>query len=209
MHTDAIGCTQLPMAATHHMKNTTAITGAENTIAAQTVTIPGAFYDMMFERGVEVPLEEEIRRIGKGKQYEVRRDALFDGLVREADKYLSEDHHGTKVQAAAVSFLRSIRKQGVLFSLTHELPAQNTRRIIWIKTDAVAPMSCGKHAGRRIVLGIDRYNGNLIMRLHGTRQQQVACVATTYAERCRAEANRIIREKKAAQKAARLSRKAA
>lgn len=191
---------------TTHIHTTT---GAGNTTAAQTVTIPGAFYDMMFERGVELPLEEEIRRVGKGKQYEVRRDALFDGLVREADKYLSEDHHGTKVQAAAVSFLRSIRKQGVLFSISHELPTQNTRRIIWIKTEAVAPMSCGKHAGRRIMLGVDRCNGNLIMRLHGTRQQQVACVATTYAERCRAEANRIIREKKAAKKAARLARKVA
>lgn len=173
----------------------------------ETVTIPGAFYDMMFERGFGVPMEEEIRRIGKGKQYEVRKDELFDNLVAEADKFLAEEHHGSKVHYAAVAFIRSLRKSGVKVSLTNELPAQNRRRITWVKTGAVLGHGFGKYSGRQIVGGIDESNGNVIMRIHGTQQVQVFNLANAFAQQIHIQARRVAAEKKAAKKAARTARR--
>ncbi len=173
----------------------------------ETVTIPGAFYDLAFERGFEVPLDEEFRRVGKGKQYIVRKDELFDNLVSEADKFLTEEHHGTKIHYAAVAFLRSLRKSGVKINLRNELPAQNRRRITWVKTGAVLGRGFGKYSGRQLVGGIDESNGNVIIRVHGTQQVQVFNIADAYAQQLHAEARRKANEKRAAKKAAKKARK--
>jgi len=185
----------------------TTTSAADTTAARNTATIPGAFYDLMFERGLELPLEEEIRRVGKGKQYEVHRDTLFDGLVAEADKYLSAEHHGTKVQTAAIAMLRSLRTQGIPLKLTNSIPAQTTRRIVWIKTECVLPHSFGKYAGRRLILGIDKVNGNIIHRVHGTRQSEVINAADSYRLGINGRALRARLEKARAKKAAKAERR--
>lgn len=173
----------------------------------ETVTIPGAFYDLAFERGLEVPLDEEFRRVGKGKQYTVRKDELFDNLVAEADKFLTEEHHGTKLHYAAVAFLRSLRKSGVKFNITNELPAQSRRRITWVKTGAVLGPGFGKYSGRNLVGGIDESNGNVIIRVHGTQQTQVFNIASAFAQQTQAQARRIADQKKAAKRAAKAARR--
>ena len=174
-----------------------------------TVNIPGAFIEMMFAEGHTVPTEEEIRRVGKGKQYEVRIDADFANLVRLADQHLAEEHHGTKPHYAAVSMLRAIKAQGHKVTLTNELPAQNTRRWVWIKTEAVVPPSVPKYAGRKLLAGIERSTGTLAIRIAGTRQVQHTALGGIFAQCVHAEAWRIIRERKAAKKDRLAQRRAA
>lgn len=166
-----------------------------------TVNIPGAFIEMMSAEGHNVPTEEEIRRVGKGKQYEVRMDADFTNLVRLADSYLAEEHHGTKPHYAAVAMLRAIKAQGVKVELTNELPAANTRRWVWVKTEAVVPHSVPKYAGRKLLAGIDRGTGTLAIRIAGTRQIQHAGLGALFGQCVHTEAWRKMREKKAARKA--------
>jgi hypothetical protein len=179
--------------------------GAATVAAHNTANIPGAFYEMMYEMGVEVPTEEEIRRIGKGKQYEVRRDASFDALVAQADNYLAPQHAGTKLQAAAIAMLRSLRNQGIKLTLQHDLPAPRTRRMVWIKTDAV--VSSGKYRGRKLIAGIDCATGTLAVRIAGTRQITRDTLPAINTRCTKWDAERKIREAKAARKAARLARK--
>jgi len=174
-----------------------------------TINIPGAFIEMMSAQGHTVPTEEEIRRVGKGKQYEVRLDADFANFVRLADSYLAEEHHGTKPHYAAVALLRAVKAQGVKVDLTNELPAQNARRWIWVKTEAEVPHSVPKYAGRKLLAGIERSTGTLAIRIAGTRQIQHADLGSIFGQCVRAEAWRAIREKKAAQKAKSAARRAA
>ena len=178
-----------------------------------TVNIPGAFIEMMSAEGQMVPTEEEIRRVGKGRQYEVRIDAGFANLVRLADEHLAKKHHGTKAHYAAVSMIRAIRAQGHPVALTNDLPVQNARRWIWIKTEATVPHSVPKYAGRKLLAGIERSTGTLAIRIAGTRQIQHAALGAIFAQCVHAEAWRIIRERKAAKKdrlaQRRASRKAA
>lgn len=173
-----------------------------------TISIPGAFIEMMSADGHTVPTEEEIRRVGKGKQYEVRIDADFANLVRLADEYLAEKHHGTKAHYAAVAMLRAIKAQGHKVELTNDLPAQTTRRWVWIKTEAVVPHSVPKYAGRKLLAGIERSTGTLAIRIAGTRQIQHTGLGGIFAQCVHAEAWRIIREKKAAKKARLAQRRA-
>ena len=172
-------------------------------------TIPSAFYEVLFERGIEVPQVEEIRRVGKGRQYDVlSNDPAFATLVCEADKYLSEEHAGTREQHAAVNTLRALRRQGVSVNITRDLPAPKTRRIVWVKTEAVLGPQFGKYAGRRVVVGIDRGNGNILLKAAGTRQQEVAAAPDVYGYCVRGRANRAALEKARAKKAAKAARAA-
>lgn len=166
-----------------------------------TISIPGAFIEMMSAEGHTVPTEEEIRRVGKGKQYEVRIDADFDNLVRLADGYLAEEHHGTKPHYAAVAMLRAIKAQGRKVELTNELPAQTTRRWVWVKTDAVVPSHCGKYRGRKLLHGIDRVTGTIAIRIAGTQRIYHSDLSDIFSGCVDREARRARLEKKAARKA--------
>lgn len=173
------------------------------------ITIPSAFYEVLFERGIEVPQVEEIRRVGKGRQYDIDADdAAFNTLVSEADKVLKADQPSSRDHQAAVNMLRSLRRQGIKVNITAEIPATRTRRIVWVKTEATLPARFGKYAHRAIWVGTDRGNGNIMLRIAGTRQQEVAEAASIFGMCVRSRALREGAEKARAKKAARAARKA-
>jgi len=173
------------------------------------ITIPSAFYEILFERGIEVPQVEEIRRVGKGRQYDIlANDPAFNVLVSEADKVLAASNPEPREHQAAINTLRALRRQGVNIDIASEIPAPRTRRVVWVKTEATLPARFGKYAHRAIWVGTDRGTGTILLKIAGTRQQEVAQAPDIFGWCVRSRALREGAEKARAKKAARLARKA-
>ena len=169
------------------------------------VTIPSAFYEMLFNDNIEVPQVEEIRRVGKGRQYDLdQNDQHFKNLIVAADVAMGCNEPARK--NAAINTLRALRRQGVKMELTNTMPSQNTRRWVWTKTDAVAGNECGKHRGRKLLHGIDRATGTLAIRIAGTRKVYHSDLSGLLVRCVKLEANRIIKEKQAAKAARKAGR---
>lgn len=169
------------------------------------VTIPSAFYEMLFNDNIEVPQVEEIRRVGKGRQYDLDlNDPLLKNLIVAADVALGCNEPARK--NAAVNTLRALRRQGVKMELTNTMPSQNARRWVWTKTDAVAGNECGKHRGKKLLHGIDRATGTLAIRIAGTRKVYHSDLSGLLVRCVKIDANRIIKEKKAAKAARKAGR---
>lgn len=170
------------------------------------VTIPSAFYEMLFNDNIEVPQVEEIRRVGKGRQYDLdQNDPHFKNLIVAADVALGSVDAARK--NAAINTLRALRRQGVKMELSNTMPNQNARRWVWVKTDAVAGNECGKYRGRKLLHGIDRATGTLAIRIAGTRKVYHSDLSGLLVRCVKIEANRIIKEKQAARLARRKQRR--
>ena len=169
------------------------------------VTIPSSFYEMLFNDNIEVPQVEEIRRVGKGRQYDLDlNDPLLKSLIVAADVALGCNEPARK--NAAINTLRALRRQGVKMELSNIMPTQNARRWVWTKTDAVAGNECGKHRGRKLLHGIDRATGTLAIRIAGTRKVYHSDLSGLLVRCVKLEANRIIKEKQAAKAARKAGR---
>jgi hypothetical protein len=170
------------------------------------ITIPSAFYEMLFNDNIEVPQVEEIRRVGKGRQYDLdQNDPHLKTLIVAADVALASDDAVRK--NAAINTLRALRRQGVKMELSNTMPNQNARRWVWTKTDAVAGNECGKYRGRKLLHGIDRATGTLAIRIAGTRKVYHSDLSGLLVRCVKIEANRIIKEKQAARLARRKERR--
>lgn len=174
----------------------------------KTITIPSSYYEILFEKNVELPQVEEIRRVGKGRQYDLdQNDPKFPVLIEQADLSLSPSNTGTKEYWAAVGMLRAMRRQGVSFTLSNEMPQQQTDRSVRIKTRCTLGGSFGKYSRRDLIVEVD-HNGTISIRPHGTRQVELISADVVYAMAVRGRSQRASLEKARAKKAARAAKKA-
>ena len=177
-------------------------------IAMKTITIPSAYYEILFEKNFDLPQVEEIRRVGKGRQYDLgENDPKFPVLIQQADISLAPANAGTKEYWAAVGMLRALRRQAVSFTLTNEMPQQETTRTVRIKTRCTLSGAFGKYARRDLIVEVD-HNGTISIRPHGTRQVELISADAVYAMAVRGRATRAKLEKARAKKAARAAKNA-
>lgn len=174
--------------------------------AMKTITIPSSYYEILFEKNIELPQVEEIRRVGKGRQYDLdQNDCNFATLIQQAD--LSLVNVGTKEYWAAVGMLRAMRRQGVTFTLTNEMPQQQTDRSVRIKTRCTLGGQFGKYSKRNLIVDVD-HNGTISIRPHGTRQVELISADIVYGMAVRGRTQRASLEKARAKKAAKAAKKA-
>lgn len=172
------------------------------------ITIPSSYYEILFEKNFDLPQVEEIRRVGKGRQYDLDQDdSKFPVLLQQADLSLAPSNVGTKEYWAAVAMVRALRRQGIEVPLTNEMPQQETSRTVRIKTRCTLNGSFGKYSRRDLVVEVD-HNGTISIRPHGTRQVELIAADAVYAMAVRGRAQRASLEKARAKKAARAAKKA-
>lgn len=173
----------------------------------KTITIPSSYYEILFEKNFDLPQVEEIRRVGKGRQYDLDQDdSKFSVLVEQADLSLAPANAGTKEYWAAVGMLRAMRRQGMSFTLANEMPQQQTDRSVRIKTRCTLGGNFGKYARRPLIVDVD-HNGTISIRPHGTRQVEVISADIAYGLIMRGRSQREKLEKARAKKAARAAKK--
>lgn len=174
----------------------------------KTITIPSSYYEILFEKNVDLPQVEEIRRVGKGRQYDLDQDdPKFPVLIEQANLSLAPSNAGTKEYWAAVGMLRALRRQGVAFALTNEMPQQESSRTVKIKTRCTLGSHFGKYSRRDLVVEVD-HNGTISIRPHGTRQVELISADAVYAMAVRSRSQRAKLEKARAKKAAKAAKKA-
>jgi hypothetical protein len=166
------------------------------------ITIPASLYDRALDHNVPVPVEQEIRSKGKGRQYVLdRNDKNLVNLIRYADTCLVCD---PKIAAAARNFLLSLRKQGVTLELQHaaDLKVGAAKPV----TRKVAAHATGRDYNRELVVTITP-RGDLILRPAGRRQSETVALSDVYAWAQRNRCLRIAREKTAIKAAKRKARR--
>lgn len=174
----------------------------------KTITIPSSYYEILFEKNFDLPQVEEIRRVGKGRQYDLdQEDPKFPILIKQANLSLSPDNTGTKDYWAAVSMIRAMRRQGVEVELTNPMPQQETSRTVRIKTRCTLGSHFGKYSRRDLIVEVD-HNGTISIRPAGTRQVELIAADAVYAMAVRSRAQRAKLEKARTKKAARAAKKA-
>lgn len=176
--------------------------------AMKTITIPSSYYEILFEKNFDLPQVEEIRRVGKGRQYDLDQDdSKFPVLLQQADLSLAPSNAGTKEYWAAVGMLRALRRQGVPMTLTNEMPQQDTNRTVRIKTRCTLSGAFGKYARRDLIVEVD-HNGTISIRPQGTRQVEMIAADVVYGMAVRGRASRVKLEKARAKKASKAAKKA-
>jgi hypothetical protein len=155
------------------------------------ITIPAAFYEIAVSLNHVVPVEQEIRSIGKGRQYVIdRNDAKLASFVRFADICLTESD--SKIAAAARSTLLALRKQGIRFELRNELKVGAAKPV----TRKVAAHATGRDYNRELIVTITP-RGDLILRPSGRRQAELVALSDVYAWAQRNRCLKIARDKAA------------
>jgi hypothetical protein len=166
------------------------------------IVIPAALYDQALARNVVVPLDQEIRHKGKGRQYVINRnDTAMPYLISYADTCLVSD---PKSAAAARNLLLSLRKQGVKFELQHaaDFKVGGSKPV----TRKVAAHATGRDYNRELVVTITP-RGDLILRPSGRRQCETVALSDVYAWAQRNRCLRIAREKAATKASKRKARR--
>jgi hypothetical protein len=162
------------------------------------LTIPAAFYDSLYEKGISVPQEQEIRHKGKGKQYLIdTKDPYFPTLLGYA-----RTHHGvvvgrTAMHAAATNLITSLEKQG--FD-TGEVIIKREPKAVTRKTNAIGD--------RRNLIVTITPEGDLILRPAGRRKSVSISLSAVYSLAVNAEARQAIRAQQKARKEKRMARRA-
>lgn len=166
------------------------------------IIIPAAFYDLALESNVAVPVEQEIRSKGKGRQYVIdRNDSCLPYLIQHADTCLVSD---PKTAAAARNLLLSLRKQGVKFELQHAADFKiSAAKPVTRRTAAKAT---GRDFNRELIVTITP-RGNLILRPVGRRQAEEVALSDVYAWVQRNRCLKIARDKAALKASKRKSRR--
>jgi hypothetical protein len=164
------------------------------------IIIPAAFYDRALERNVPVPVEQEIRSKGRGKQYVIDKDdASLASLIEYADTCLISD---PKTAAAANSTLLSLRKQGIKLNLNNTLRISSAKPV----TRRTAAKATGRDYNRELIVTITP-RGDLILRPVGRRQAEQVALSDVYAWVQRNRCLRIARDKAALKASKRKSRR--
>jgi hypothetical protein len=176
--------------------------------AMNIITIPSSYYEILFEKNFDLPQVEEIRKVGKGRQYDLDQDdPNFQILIQQANISLAPDNAGTKDYWAAVAMIRAMRRQGITIELAHPLPQQESSRSVKIKTRCTLGGHFGKYSRRDLIVEVD-HNGTISIRPHGTRQVELISADAVYAMAVRSKSQRAALEKARAKKAARAAKKA-
>ncbi len=163
---------------------------------ANEITIPAAFYEVCLDQEVQVPIDQEIRHKGKGKQYVINRlDPNLTNLINRADFVMSAK---APHAAAARQLLLALRKQGVQMNLRSEVSERTLKPV----TRKVAAKATGRDYNRDLVVTITP-RGDLILRPAGRRQAEQVALSDVYAWAQRNRCLRIAREKAAERKAKR------
>jgi hypothetical protein len=165
------------------------------------IAIPAALYDRAIDHNVPVPIDQEIRRKGKGKQYVINRnDNALQSLIKYADTCLVSD---PATAAAARNLLLSLRKQGVTFGLQHaaDLKVSTAKPV----TRRTAAKATGRDYNRELIVTITP-RGQLILRPQGRRQAEQVNLSDVYAWAQRNRCLEIARTKAAAKQAKRKAR---
>ena len=162
------------------------------------ITIPAAFYDYCVKNQYTVPIEQEIRSVGKGRQYVITRD----------DQYLpifitTATHHAVENKnSAAKSVLIALKKQGVKVDINVAPPSAKpvTRR--------TAAKATGRDYNRELIVTVTP-RGDLILRPVGRRQAEQVALSDVYAWVQRNRCLKIARDKAADRAAAKKAKRAA
>lgn len=166
------------------------------------ISIPAALYDQALDRNVPVPIEQEIRKQGKGRQYVLdRNDANLVNLIRYADTCLVSD---PKTAAAARSLLLALRKQGVKLDLQNALNVGEAKPV----TRRTAAKATGRDYNRELIVTVTP-RGDLILRPVGRRQAEQVALSDVYAWVQRNRCLKIARDKTADRLAKRKAKRAA
>lgn len=156
------------------------------------ITIPAAYYDSLVDRDLRVPQEQEIRFIGKGKQYVIdRNDPLLPHFVVVATEDLELG------DLAAKAALVSLKKQG--YPVNVDLPVTEAKPVTR-KTNAIGD--------RRNLIVTITPEGDLILRPAGRRRRVKISLSTVYTLAVNAEAREAIRVAKAKRKERKAQRRA-
>jgi hypothetical protein len=157
------------------------------------LTIPAAFYDSLYEKGISVPQEQEIRRKGKGKQYIIEsNDQHLSMMVvhaRQQFKLVGNPH--------AENLLRALERQGI--DTGADLPVRKAKAVTR-KTNAIGD--------RRNLIVTITPEGDLILRPAGRRKSVSISLSAVYSLAVNAEARQAIRAQQKARKEKRMARRA-
>ena len=161
------------------------------------VAIPAAFYEYLLELELSVPVDQEIRKKGKGKQYVIMKDDPNMGvMIKLAD---NEIQSAAKKSSAAKNLLLALRQQGVPLNIKSDISVSPAKAVTR-KTAAIGD--------RRNLIVTITPDGELILRPAGRRKSVSISLSAVYSIVVNAEARKAISDAKKARKEKRMARRA-